>query len=98
MKHLTDKKYQEFFKAILTLENNEECRKFFEDVCTFKEMDAIVQRYMVAVMLNDKKSYTQINESTGASSATISRVVRSLENSEDGYKIVFERLKKTDSN
>jgi TrpR-related protein YerC/YecD len=94
MKHLTNKRYQDFFEAILTLKDTEECRKFFEDVCTFKEMDAIAQRYEIAKMVNEKNSYVKINEATGASSATISRVARSIENSEDGYKIVFDRLKK----
>ncbi|GHU54464.1 transcriptional regulator [Clostridia bacterium] len=90
MKHLVGEEYQEFFSAILKLKTHEDCRKFFEDVCTFKEMEAIAQRYVVAKMLHEKKNYIQINEATSASTATISRVARSLENSEGGYELGFE--------
>ena len=78
------------FEAILTLKNKEECYKFFADACTPKEIQTIAQRYMVAKMLADKRVYSDIIAATGASTATVSRVSRSIN---EGYKIVFERLK-----
>lgn len=78
------------FEAILTLKDKEECYKFFSDACTPKEIQTIAQRYMVAKMLDDKCVYSEIIAATGASTATISRVSRSID---DGYKMVFERLK-----
>lgn len=84
------------FKAITTLETVDDCRKFFEDLCTIPELKAMSQRLMVAKMLSEKKVYSQIVEETGASTATISRVNRSLNyNGCDGYALVFERLKKS---
>lgn len=82
------------FEAILTLENKEECYRFFEDVCTVNEILAFSQRYEVAKMLREKHTYLEIAEKTGASTATISRVNRSLIYGNDGYDMVFERLKK----
>ena len=79
----------ELYEAILTLKTVEECRQFFKDVCTPKEMDAIAQRYVVAKMLNEKSVYKDIVGKTGASTATISRVSRSLD---EGLLLVFERL------
>jgi len=79
------------FDAVLCLKNREECYSFFNDACTPKEIQSIAQRFVVAKMLNDKKVYNEIIEETGASTATISRVSRSID---DGFKIVFERLKK----
>ena len=80
----------QLFEAILTLKNKEECYKFFADACTPKEIHTIAQRYMVAKMLADKRVYSDIIAATGASTATVSRVSRSIN---EGYKIVFERLK-----
>ena len=80
----------QLFEAILTLKNKEECYKFFADACTPKEIQTIAQRYMVAKMLADKRVYSDIIAATGASTATVSRVSRSIN---EGYKIVFERLK-----
>ena len=80
------------FDAILTLETKEECYSFFEDVCTVNELLSISQRYEVAMMLKDKKTYMEISEKTGASTATISRVNRSLIYGCDGYKLVFDRI------
>lgn len=80
------------FDAVLTLKNREECYKFFEDVCTIKELLAMAQRYEVALMLEKKLTYLDIAERTGASTATISRVNRSLSYGEDGYQMVFDRL------
>lgn len=79
-------------EAILTLETVEECYRFLEDICTVKEIQAIAQRLEVAKLLKNKKTYTEIEALTGASTATISRVNRSLTYGVDGYKLVFERL------
>ena len=80
------------FRAILTLKTEEECYAFFEDVCTVNELLSLSQRYEVAKMLREKKTYLDIAERTGASTATISRVNRSLNYGNDGYDLVFERL------
>ena len=83
----------ELFDAILSLQSREECYSFFEDLCTINELLSLSQRYEVASMLRDKKTYLEIAEKTGASTATISRVNRSLNYGNDGYELVFERLK-----
>ncbi|MBQ1459192.1 MULTISPECIES: YerC/YecD family TrpR-related protein [Butyrivibrio] len=80
------------FEAILCLQNKEECYSFFEDLCTVNELLSLSQRFEVASMLRDKKTYLEIAEKTGASTATISRVNRSLNYGDDGYEMVFERL------
>ena len=80
------------FDAILSLENKEECYRFFEDVCTVNELLSLSQRYEVARMLRVQKTYLDIAEKTGASTATISRVNRSLNYGNDGYDMVFERV------
>ena len=82
----------ELFRAILTLETVEECYALFEDLCTVKEIISIRQRFEVAKMLMDKCSYNEIVEKTGASTATISRVNRSLNYGNDGYELVFGRM------
>ncbi len=82
------------FEAILTLENVEECYQFFEDLCTVNELLSLAQRYEVAQMLRGKSTYLDIANKTGASTATISRVNRSLNYGNDGYDMVFERIKK----
>ena len=82
------------FDAVLTLKTKEDCYKFFEDVCTIKELLAMAQRYEVAKLLTKKMTYLDIAEKTGASTATISRVNRSLEYGADGYRMVFDRLEK----
>ena len=81
-----------FFKAVLLLENIEECYRFFEDVCTIKEMQAITQRLEVAKLLKAKKTYNEIEAETGASTATISRINRSLNYGSNGYELIFEKL------
>ncbi len=83
---------EEMYKAILTLETVDECMKFFDDLCTVTELQAMEQRYHVASLLNSGSIYNEILELTGASSATISRVNRSLQYGQDGYSIVFKRL------
>ena len=80
------------FQAILSLETQEECYSFFEDLCTVNELLSLSQRFEVATMLRDKKTYLEIAEKTGASTATISRVNRSLNYGSDGYELVFERM------
>ena len=82
----------QLFDAILSLKNKEECYTFFEDVCTINELLSLSQRFEVAKMLRQKKTYLEISEKTGASTATISRVNRSLTYGNDGYEMVFERL------
>lgn len=81
------------FEAILTLENEEECFNFFEDVCTVNELLSLAQRFEVARMLKDGHTYMEVAEQTGASTATISRVNRSLNYGKDGYEMVFSRMK-----
>ncbi len=82
----------ELFDAILSLRSREECYRFFEDVCTANELLAIAQRFEVAGMLTRKKTYLEIAEKTGASTATISRVNRALLYGSDGYGMVLERM------
>ena len=81
------------FEAILTLENEEECFEFFEDLCTVNELLSLSQRFEVASMLKRKDTYLKIAEKTGASTATISRVNRSLNYGNDAYDMVFARMK-----
>ncbi|WP_308553405.1 YerC/YecD family TrpR-related protein [Peptoniphilus duerdenii] len=81
-----------FFEAVLQLKNMEECYRFFEDICTVKEIQAIAQRLEVVKLLVQNKTYHEIEEETGASTATISRINRSLNYGSDGYKLVLERL------
>lgn len=85
---LTDK----LFEAILLLDNIEECYDFFEDTCTISEIKAMAQRLEVARMLREGKTYTEISERTGASTATISRINRALNYGADGYKKILDRM------
>lgn len=80
------------FNAILCLESKEECYNFFEDLCTVNELLSLSQRFEVATMLRERKTYLEIAEKTGASTATISRVNRSLNYGTDGYELVFQRM------
>lgn len=82
------------FDAILSLENREECYSFFEDLCTVNELLSLSQRFEVASMLRNRKTYLEIAEKTGASTATISRVNRSLNYGNDGYELIFNRINK----
>lgn len=86
----------QMYQAILALETEEECRKFMEDICSITEIMAMEQRFEVAKLLNDGLIYNAIMEKTGASSAIISRVNRSLQYGAGGYGIVFDRLEKKD--
>ena len=91
-KHNKKPRNEDMYKAILQLQTVEECMKFFDDLCTVSELQAMEQRYQVAVLLEQGLIYNDILEQTGASSATISRVNRSLQYGSDGYAVVFERL------
>lgn len=82
------------FEAILTLENIEECYRFFEDICTIKEIRSLSQRLEVAQLLQQNKSYINISKETGASTATISRVNKCFTYGAGGYKAALERLEK----
>lgn len=84
---------RELYKAILTLQTVEECERFFDDLCTVQELKAMNQRFQVAAMLRAKMVYSDIVKETGASTATISRVNRSLLYGSNGYDVVMERLK-----
>ena len=92
-KHNKKPRSEEMYKAILSLETVDECMKFFDDLCTVSEILAMEQRYHVASCLDDGMIYTDILSETGASSATISRVNRSLQYGAGGYEIVFSRIK-----
>ncbi|MCR5685612.1 MAG: TrpR YerC/YecD [Lachnospiraceae bacterium] len=80
------------FSAILSLKDSDECYRFFEDVCTINELLSLAQRFEVASMLRAGNTYLDIAEKTGASTATISRVNRSLNYGNDGYDMVFSRI------
>lgn len=82
----------DMYKAILTLKTVDECVNFFDDLCSVTELKAMEQRFQVAVLLEQGLIYNDILEQTGASSATISRVNRSLQYGNDGYSVVFERM------
>ncbi|MCI8443447.1 MAG: TrpR-like protein, YerC/YecD [Provencibacterium sp.] len=89
---LKDENVDFLFKAVLKLQTLEECYKFFDDLCTVPELRALSQRIAVAKMLSEHCVYSEIVEATGASTATISRVNRSLNYGCDGYNIVFGRM------
>ncbi len=81
-------------RAVLSLDSEEECLAFFEDILTAQELQSIAQRLTVARMLNEGQTYEDIARLSGASSATISRVKRALSFGADGYRIVLDRLTK----
>ena len=89
---LKDQLSDQLFDAILSLNNNEECYQFFEDICTVSELKSLAQRLEVARMLETGHTYDDIVARTGASTATISRVKRCLHYGADGYKTILERL------
>ena len=94
VKQLKSEPVDHLFEAILTLKSKEECYSFFEDLCTVNELLSLSQRFEVAAMLKEHKTYLEIAEKTGASTATISRVNRSLTYGNDGYEMVMERIRK----
>ena len=93
VKQLKSEPVDHLFEAILTLKSKDECYSFFEDLCTVNELLSLSQRFEVAAMLKEHKTYLEIAEKTGASTATISRVNRSLTYGNDGYEMVFSRMK-----
>ena len=97
-KNLKSEAVDHLFEAIMTLKDLDEYYAFFEDVCTVNELLSLSQRFEVAKMLRDQKTYLDIAEKTGASTATISRVNRSLNYGKDGYELVFSRMKSFQQN
>lgn len=89
---LKSKEADELFDAILSLQTREECYRFFEDLCTIKEVQSISQRFQVAKLLRHKKTYNDIEELTKASTATISRINKCLMYGASGYTTVLDRL------
>lgn len=95
-KKIKTKAMDQLFSGILCLETKEECYRFFEDICTINELISLSQRFEVAKMLSLEKTYLEIAEKTGASTATISRVNRALHYGNDAYQLILERLKTLD--
>lgn len=91
---IKNKSIDELYKAIISIDSVEECYTFFEDLCTISEIQAMAQRYHVALMLEQGVTYSKIAEETGASSATISRVNRALNYGAGGYKALIEKVEK----
>ena len=83
----------ELFEAVLTLRDQEDCYRFFEDICTVNEIHAIAQRLQVAKLLSEKKTYTEIEAITKASTATISRINKCLVYGAEGYQRILQRIK-----
>ncbi len=93
---IQDENIDLLFKAVLELQSYDECCDFFEDLCTVTELKSISQRIRVAKMLRDKCVYSDIVKATGASTATISRVNRSLQYGSNGYEVLFQRIEEKD--
>ena len=91
-KNVRTKEVNDLFDAVLSLKDREECYLFFGDVCTINELLSLSQRFEVAKKLQEGKTYLEIAEKTGASTATITRVNRSLNYGNDGYDMVFKRM------
>lgn len=89
---LNTKEIDHLMKAVLSIKNVDECKNFFADICTVKELQDLSQRFEVARLLKSGKSYQEISKETGASTATISRVNRALVYGSGGYKSVLEKL------
>ena len=85
--------FDELFMAVLKLKSKEDCRKFFEDVCTIKELQDVTQRLEVAALLKSGKNYQEVSKATGASTATISRVNKCLNYGSGGYALVIDDKK-----
>lgn len=86
------------FRAILSLKNEDECSRFLEDLCTISELQAMKQRFEVALMLDEGRIYSEIAKDTGASTATISRVNKCLKYGADGYRTALDRMKEEQTN
>lgn len=94
LEKLDERHIKQLFKAVLALQDVDECYRFFEDLCTVNEVKSLAQRLEVARMLQEGYTYHKIEEATGASTATISRVKRCLEYGEGGYGEILQRLAK----
>ena len=81
------------FQAILALKTEEECYRFFDDLCTFSEIEAMSQRFQVAALLDEGKTFTRISQKIGVSSTTITRVNKCLCYGGDGYRLLLDRIK-----
>src|SRR3954453_16754657 len=90
---LRGKELDQLFKAVLTLQDLEECYRFFDDLCTINEIQSLAQRLEVARMLREGNTYHKIESETGASTATISRVKRCLNYGNDAYELALKRIK-----
>ncbi len=97
-KNTNQPRNDDLYKAIMKLQTVEECMKFFDDLCSVSELRAMEQRFLVAELLHQGMIYNNILEKTGASSATISRVNRSLRYGNDGYEVVFRRMREDEEN
>lgn len=97
IRRLNDENIDKLFQAILTLETVEECYDFFEDICTVDEIQGISRRLCAAKMLIDNRVYSEITSETGLSTATISRVNRSMKYGNGGYAMVLDRIEKKNS-
>lgn len=91
---LKNEEVDHLFSAILALKSEEECYRFFEDICTISEIRSIAQRWEVARLLNAGMTYSAISEKTGASTATVSRVGKCLNYGAEGYRTILDRLEK----
>jgi TrpR-related protein YerC/YecD len=94
---LRGKSLDQLFQAVLSLKDLEECYSFFDDLCTINEIQSLAQRLEVARMLREGKTYHKIEEETGASTATISRVKRCLNYGNDAYELALDRIKETET-
>lgn len=83
--------YKELFEEILKLENLEECQKFFDDLCTINELEAMLQRIKAAKMLLEDKTFQEVVKETGISSATLARVSKCIKYGDGGYKAIIEK-------
>ena len=90
---LKGQELDDLFDGILSLETKEECYKFFDDICTSNELVALKQRFQVAKLIDEGKTYSKVQEVTGASSATVSRVKRCLDYGSEGYRTVLNKIK-----
>ena len=93
MEKTDERASRQFFSAVLKLRTEDECRAFFDDVCTIKELQDLIQRFQVALMLDQGMNYLEISRQTSVSSATISRVNRCLVYGDGGYRTVIGRMK-----
>ena len=87
------KQLEQLYEAVLKLQTKAECKKFFRDLCTLKELESISERFEVVKMVDQKIPYREISKKTGASTATITRVAHWLHHGEGGYKLALSRIK-----